>query len=146
MALQVVPPIVVSAAAECWFYRSGEDALAAGIPAGAKVFDATGQRLEWSGADLTVVRSAHHNGDDELAEILTVWLRHADAIRESMADWSLDMLLQCAVEHAGWSDPTSGRRRKLQHWLVFVPRTLFRLGINNPRELFRVGLDLFRNR
>jgi hypothetical protein len=145
MAVLVVPPIVVSAAAECWFYRSGEDALAAGIPAGAKVFDATGQRLEISGADLSVVPRAHSSGDD-LVEILTVWLRHVDAVRESLADWPLDMLLQCAVEHAGWSDRPSRRRRKLYHWLVFVPRTLFRLGINNPRELFRVGLDIFRNR
>jgi hypothetical protein len=78
MALLVVPPIVVSAAAECWFYRSGEDALAAGIPAGAKVFDATGQRLEISGADLSVVRGAHSSGDD-LVEILTVWLRRCDS-------------------------------------------------------------------
>jgi hypothetical protein len=145
LAPLIVPPIVVSAAAECWFYRSGEDALATGIPAGPKVFDATGRRLEISGADLSVVRG-DHNGDDELAEILSVWLRHADAIRWSVADWPLDSLLRCAVEHGGWSDPASVRRRKLHHWLVFVPRTLLRLGINNPRELFRVGLDLFRNR
>jgi hypothetical protein len=145
MASLVVPPIVVSAAAECWFYRSGEDALGTGIPAGAKVFDATGQRLEIAGADLSVVRGVHNSGD-ELAEILSVWLRHVDAIRESLADWPLDSLLRCAVEHAGWSDPSSVRRRKLRHWLIFVPRTLFRLGINNPRELFRVGLDLLRNR
>ena len=78
MASLVIPPIVVSVVAECWFYRNGKDALATGIPAGAKVFDATGQRLEISGADLSVVRG-DHNGGDELAEILTVWLRHVDA-------------------------------------------------------------------
>ena len=145
MAPLIVPPIVVSAAPECWFYRSGEDALAGRIPAGAKVFDATGQRLEIFGADLSAVRG-DHDSDDELAEILGAWLRHVDAIRWSVADWPLDALLQCAVEHAGWSDHASVRRKKLHHWLIFVPRTLFRLGVNNPRELFRVGLDLFRNR
>lgn len=145
MAPLIVPPIVVAAAAECRFYRTCEDVLATGIPAGAKVFDATGQRLEFAGAGLSVVRG-DHNGDGELAEILSAWLGHVDAIRWSVADWPLDLLLQCAVEHAGWSDRASVRRRKLHHWLVFVPRTLFRLGINNPRELFRVGLDLFRNR
>jgi hypothetical protein len=145
MASPIVPPIVVSAASECWFYRSGEDALATGIPAGAEVFDATGQRLEISGADLSVARG-DQNSDDELAEILSAWLRHADAIRWSVADWPLDSLLQCAVEHAGWSDRASNRRKTLHHWLIFVPRTLFRLGMNNPRELFRVALDLFRNR
>jgi hypothetical protein len=60
------------------------------------VFDATGRRLEISGADQSLVRGAHNSGD-ELAEILTDWLRHVDAIRESLADWPLDMLLQCAV-------------------------------------------------
>jgi hypothetical protein len=145
MASLVIPPIVVSAAAECWFYRNGKDVLATGIPAGAKVFDATGQPLEIVGADLSVVR-ADLNSDGELAEILSDWLRDVDAIRWSVADWPLDSLLQCAVDHAGWSDQASVRRKKLHHWLIFVPRTLFRLGINNPRELFRVGVDLFRNR
>src|ERR1700737_4350665 len=118
MAPLIVPPIVVSAAAECWFYRSGEDALAARIPAGAKMFDATGQRLEIFGADLSVVRG-DHDSDDELAEILGAWLRHVDAIRWSVADWPLDTLFQCAVEHAGWSDHASVRRKKLHHWLIF---------------------------
>ena len=97
----MIPPIVVSAAPECRFYRSSADALNAGIPAGAKVFDGTGQRLEMAGADLTVV---DHDGDDELAEILGGWLGRMDAIRWSIAGWPLHMLLRCSVEHLGWSD------------------------------------------
>jgi len=54
-----------------------------GIPAGALVFDGTGQRLEVVGGE---------------------WLRCSDAIRWSIADWQLSMLLRCAVEHHGWSD------------------------------------------
>jgi hypothetical protein len=130
----VIPPIIVCAAPECWFYRSSEDSRAAGIPFGAKVFDGTGQRLEIDGADLSVVRG-DHNGDDELAEILRSWLGYMDAIRGSTVDWPLHMLVRCSVEHAGWSDHTSVRRRKLRHWLIFVPRTLL-------RRAFRVAKSL----
>lgn len=123
----VIPPIIVSAAPECWFYRSSSDALKSAIPAGAKVFDGTGQRLEMAGADLSL-RSGDHNGDDELAEILTQWLSHMDAVRWSLADWPLHMLVRCSVDHLGWSDSASVRRRNLHHWLVFLPGTIFRLG------------------
>ncbi|MDT7764758.1 MAG: hypothetical protein QOC63_4178 [Mycobacterium sp.] len=78
----VIPPIIVSAAPERWFYRSSGDVLEMGVPAGAKVFD----------------------GTDELTEILSDWLKYSDAIRWSIADWQLSMLLRCAVEHRGWSE------------------------------------------
>lgn len=98
----VIPPIIVSAAPECWFYRSCGDALEMGVPAGAKVFDGTGQRLEVVGGDLRVLQG-DLDGTDELTEILSDWLRYSDAIRWSIADWQLSMLLRCAVEHHGWT-------------------------------------------
>lgn len=98
----VIPPIIVSAAPECWFYRSCGDALEMGVPAGAKVFDGTGQRLEVVGGDLRVL-PGDLDGTDELTEILSDWLRYSDAIRWSIADWQLSMLLRCAVEHHGWT-------------------------------------------
>ena len=99
----VIPPIIVSAAPECWFYRSCGDALEMGIPPGAKVFDGTGQRLEVVGGDLSVLQG-DLDGTDELTDILSDWLRYSDAIRWSIADWQLSMLLRCAVEHHGWSE------------------------------------------
>src|ERR1700724_2322952 len=69
----VSPPIIVSATPECWFYRSSGDALAMGIPAGAKVFDGTGQRLEVVGGDLSVL-PGDRDGTEELTEILSHWL------------------------------------------------------------------------
>ncbi len=99
----VIPPIIVSAAPECRFYRSCGDVLEMGIPAGAKVFDGTGQRLEVVGGDLTVLQG-DLDGTDELTEILSEWLKYSDAIRWSIADWQLSMLLRCAVEHNGWSE------------------------------------------
>jgi len=99
----VIPPIIVSATPECWFYRSSGDALAMGIPAGAKVFDGTGQRLEVVGGDLSVLQG-DRDGTDELTEILSHWLMYSDAIRWSIADWQLSMLLRCALEHQGWSE------------------------------------------
>jgi hypothetical protein len=99
----VIPPIIVSAAPECWFYRSCGDVLEMGIPAGAKVFDGTGQRLEVVGGDLRVVQG-DLDGTDELTQILSDWLKYSDAIRWSIADWQLSMLLRCAVEHHGWSE------------------------------------------
>jgi hypothetical protein len=98
----VIPPIVVSAPPDCWFFSSGEDALATGIPTGAKVFDGTGQRLRTAGGELSVAPDGR-DGDDELAVILTDWLCHMDAVRWSLADWPLHLLLRCSVEHAGWS-------------------------------------------
>jgi hypothetical protein len=99
----VIPPIIVSTAPECWFYRSCGDVLEMGIPAGARVFDGTGQRLEVVGGDLRVLQG-DLDGTDELTEILSDWLKYSDAIRWSIADWQLSMLLRCAVEHNGWSE------------------------------------------
>jgi hypothetical protein len=64
----VIPPIVVSARPDCWFYRSSGDALAMSVPAAAKVFDGTGQRLEVVGGDLSVLQG-DRDGTDELTEI-----------------------------------------------------------------------------
>ena len=41
---------------------------------------------------------------DELAELLRRWLGHADALRESTANWSLGLLVRAAVEHGGYAD------------------------------------------
>ena len=98
----VIPPIIVSAGADCWFYQSGAGALAVGIPNGAKVFDGPGQRLELVGGHLRVLQS-DRDGTEDLTAILGDWLKHMDAIRWSIADWQLSMLLRCAIEHAGWS-------------------------------------------
>jgi hypothetical protein len=98
----VIPPIIVSAAPECWFYRSSGDALEMGIPAGAKVYDGTGQRLEVVAGEVSVLQG-DRDGTDELTGILSDWLKYSDAIRWSIADWQLSMLLRCAVEHHGWS-------------------------------------------
>ena len=98
----VIPPIVVSAGADCWFYQSGFQALAAGIPNGARVFDGTGQRLGLVDGHLQVLRG-DRDGTEDLTAILAAWLKDMDAIRWSIADWQLSMLLRCAIEHAGWS-------------------------------------------
>jgi hypothetical protein len=98
----VIPPVVVSVDPQCWFYRGEIDALAAGIPVNAKVFDGTGQRLALVEDRLTV-RVSDRNGSDELRQILSNWLCYADAIRWSIADWDLSMLLRCAIEHQGFS-------------------------------------------
>lgn len=119
----VIPPIVVSEGEECWFYRCAADALEAGIPAGAKVFEGTGRRLEASGGGLTLVTPG--GSSDELMAILSEWLKANDAIRWSIADWPLSLLLRCAIEQRGWSDRASVRRTRLHHWLIFVPRNVF---------------------
>jgi hypothetical protein len=98
----VVPPIVVSADPQCWFYRGETDALTAGIPLSAKVFDGTGQRLVLV-EDQVTVRVRDRDGSDELRQILSNWLCYVDAIRWSIADWELSMLLRCAIEHQGFS-------------------------------------------
>jgi hypothetical protein len=98
----VIPPIVVAAGADCWFYRSEDDAVAAGIPQSAKLFDGTGQRLQWADNRFTVL-AGDRDGSDELRAILSDWLCHVDAIRWSIADWDLSMMLRCAIEHMGFS-------------------------------------------
>jgi hypothetical protein len=98
----VIPPIVIAAEPECWFYRCEADALAAGIRRNAKVFDGTGQRLQWADNKFTVLAS-DRDGSDELRAIVSDWLCHMDAIRWSIADWDLSMMLRCAIEHQGFS-------------------------------------------
>lgn len=102
----VIPPIIVSAGPDCWFYQSGADALAVDLPDGAKLFDGTGQHLELVGGHIRVLQS-DRDGTEELTAILADWLRDMDAIRWSIADWQLSMLLRCAIEHAGWSGTAS---------------------------------------
>ena len=98
----VIPPIVIAADPCCWFYRGEGDALAAGIPQGGKAFDGTGQRLGYVGNQFTVL-AGDRDGGDELRAILSDWLCYVDAIRWSIADWDLSMLLRCAIEHQGFS-------------------------------------------
>lgn len=98
----VIPPIVVTAGSDCWFYRSEDEAVAVGTPQGAKVFDGTGQRLRWADNRFMVL-AGDRDGGDELRAILSDWLCHRDAIRWSIADWDLSMMLRCAIEHQGFS-------------------------------------------
>ena len=100
--LTISPPIIVAADPDCWFYRSAADAVASGLGADVKVFDARGQRLEMAGADLHVSRT---NPDcaQELAGLLRNWLGYMDAVRWSTADMTLPWLLKAAVEHLGYS-------------------------------------------
>jgi hypothetical protein len=92
---------VVAAGPDCWFYRSEDEAVEAGIPQSARVFDGTGQRLRWADNRLTVL--ADRDGGAELRTILSDWLYRMDAIRWSIADWDLSMMLRCAIEHSGFS-------------------------------------------
>ena len=87
---------------ECWFYRCAADAIEAGLPAGARVFEGTGRRLEASDGGLTLVTPG--GSSDELMAVLSEWLMANDAIRWSIADWPLSLLLRCAIEQRGGSD------------------------------------------
>lgn len=99
----ITPPIVVADAPECRFYRSSAAAVAAGLTAHTKVFDAHGHRLVAVAGGLRV-SPADRDGAEELAELLRGWLGYMDAIRWSVADWDLPLLLQASVEHLGYSD------------------------------------------
>jgi hypothetical protein len=100
--VEIVPPIVVSVDPDCWFYRSAADALVAGSADRARVFDAHGQRLDFIDGGL---RPSPENADgaDELAEVLSRWLRYMDALRESTANWELSLLVQASVDHLGYT-------------------------------------------
>jgi hypothetical protein len=99
----MTPPVIVSTPPECAFYRHVGDATAAGSAVGARTFDAEGRRLEPDGDGRLRVATQVHDGADELATILRNWLGHMDALRESTANWSLDLLVRAAVDHLGYS-------------------------------------------
>jgi hypothetical protein len=73
-----------------------------GIPRSAEAFDGTGQRLRWADNRFTVL-AGDRDGGGELRAILSDWLCRMDAIRWSIADWDLSMLLRCAIGHQGFS-------------------------------------------
>ena len=97
----IVPPIVVAIGDDCAFYRSVAAAVRPGVAAHAKVFDATGRRLVVAGDGLAIAAVA--DGADELARLLRDWLGYMDALRESTANWSLELLVQASVDHLGYS-------------------------------------------
>jgi hypothetical protein len=99
----MTPPVIVSSPPECAFYRSASAAIATGSAVGARVFDADGRRLEPDGSGGFRVATQVHDGADELARILRNWLGHMDVIRESTANWSLELLVRAAVDHLGYS-------------------------------------------
>jgi hypothetical protein len=99
----MTPPIIVSTAPECAFYRSAGDAVAAGSVVGARIFDADGRRLEPDGAGGLRVAAQARDGADQLATTLRNWLGHMDALRESTANWSLALLVRAAVDHLGYT-------------------------------------------
>ena len=99
----ITPPIVVADAPECRFYRSSAAAVTARLTPHTKVFDAHGHRLVAVAGGLRV-SPADRDGAEELAELLRGWLGYMDAIRWSVADWDLPLLLQASVEHLGYSD------------------------------------------
>ena len=92
MTDEVTPPIIVATGDDCAFYRGFADATRAGIPADSRVFDAQGRRLFVGG-----------DGADELAGLLRGWLGRMDALRESTANWSLELLVRASVDHLGFS-------------------------------------------
>jgi hypothetical protein len=98
--VDVAPSIVASTEPDCAFYRTADDAIRAGLPSSAVVFDSLGRRLELVDGQLRV---AEANGVDDLARILRDWLGHMDALRESTANWSLPLLLRASIEHLGYS-------------------------------------------
>jgi hypothetical protein len=70
---------------------------------------------------------------------LTQWLGYMDAIRWSLADWPLHMLLRCSVEHLGWSDRACVGRQNPHHWLIFVPGFTDLVRSTDYRESLAVG-------
>jgi hypothetical protein len=96
-------PVIVSSPPECAFYRSAGDAIAAGSDVGARTFDAEGRRLEADGDGGLRIATQVQDGADGLATILRNWLGHMDALRESTANWSLDLLVRAAVDYFGYS-------------------------------------------
>jgi hypothetical protein len=99
----MTPPVIVSRPPECAFYRSAGDAIAAGTAVDARIFDSQGRRLEPDGAGGLRIATQVQDGTDELATILRNWLGHMDTLRESTANWSLDLLVRAAVDHLGYS-------------------------------------------
>jgi hypothetical protein len=97
----IAPPIIVARGDDCAFYRTEGDAVQSGISADARVFDGHGRRLVVGGDGLDVATVA--DGADELAELLSTWLRAMDALRESTANWSLELLVRASVDHLGFS-------------------------------------------
>ncbi|HEY9302670.1 MAG TPA: hypothetical protein VIO95_00085 [Mycobacterium sp.] len=99
----ITPPIVVADGPECRFYRSSAAAVTSGLTPHTKVFDAQGLRLV-AEAGALYVSPANPDGAEELAGILRGWLGYMDAIRWSVADMELPLLLQASTEHLGYSD------------------------------------------
>jgi hypothetical protein len=100
--MDLEPPIVVSTEPDCAFYRTTEQALRAGLPSSALIFDSLGRRLEISGGRLHVAPD-DVDGADDLARILRHWLGYMDALRESTANWTLPLLLRASIEHLGYT-------------------------------------------
>jgi hypothetical protein len=100
--MDVEPPIVVSTEPDCAFYRTADEAVQAGLPSSAAIFDCLGPRLEICDGRLRVAVT-EPDGADDLARILRDWLGYMDALRESTANWSLPLLVRASIEHLGYS-------------------------------------------
>jgi hypothetical protein len=99
--MDVAPPVVVSIESGCAFYRTADEAVRAGLPSSATIFDCLGRRLEICDGRLRVAAS-EPDGADDLARILRDWLGYMDALRESTATWSLALLVRASIEHLGY--------------------------------------------
>jgi hypothetical protein len=97
----ITPPITVATGSDCAFYRDVAAALRAQPARSAKVFDARGTRLVVAAGGVAVAPNA--DGADELAGVLRDWLGYMDALRESTAGWSLELLVRASVDHLGFS-------------------------------------------
>jgi hypothetical protein len=100
--MEIVAPIIVALGEDCAFYRTSSQAIAAGIPNGALVFDMQGRRLEAMDGALRV-SATNPDGADELVGLLRRWLGYMDALRESTASWPPGLLVHASVDHQGYA-------------------------------------------